>query len=405
MNFAQDQGDRYYASFRLIIMVEDLLGRRILEKEEEIPLSISPEDFLKYDKKLFAIQDLLPVLPGRFKLSFFLQNKTTKDFTSFQTDISVPEDSKNPQLGSLLVYLAREQLPEVQQNNMKAFTFNGLHYVINSQNHLLPNRECGIYLQMYNFPYNKDMSLVVEFISMDTGSVVYSLTKTIEEVLTPDGMGIDIFPISLVSVKPDYYDLEVFFLDKNDKKVIKQRGNIILLSQSAPVVPVVYAKLHEASPNVEFLFLLASQYFLSQEYEKAQNYLEQILEIRDSVQPRLFLGQTFFAREKYADSIAVVLPVFQKTQDRESGKLLAANYARLKNWASALVYLEKLLETATELSVLNLTAECYINLNQPEKALPLLQKSLEIDPTQANIKKLEERIKKLTLTQYHPWCK
>ena len=90
--------------------------------------------------------------------------------------------------------------------------------------------------------------------------------------------------------------------------------------------------------------------------------------------------------------------VFQKTQDRESGKLLAANYARLKNWASALVYLEKLLETATELSVLNLAAECYINLSQPEKALPLLQKSLDIDPNQIKINELIEKIKRRILS-------
>ena len=405
MNFAQDQDDRYYASLRLIITVEDLVGRRILEKEEEIPLSISPENFLKYDKKLFAIQDLFPIMPGRFTLSFFMQNKTTKDFTSFQTDILVPEDSTDPQLGNLIVYLAREQLPEFQQNNLKAFSFDGKQYIINSQNHLLPDREFGVYFQPYNFTDKKNLTLFVEFTSMDTGSVDLSLSKTIDEVLTPEGTGIDIFPISFASVKPGYYGLEVFFLDKNKEKVFSRRENLILLSQSAPVVPLVYAKLHDASPNVEFLFLLASQYFLSQEYEKAQGYLEQILEIRESVRPRILLGQTLFAREKFADSIAVVLPVFQKAQDRETGKLLAANYAGLKNWASALVYLEKLLESATELSVLNLAAECYINLNLPEKALPLLQKSLEIDPTQANIKELEERIKKLTLSQSNLWRK
>jgi len=393
MNFAQDQ-DRYYASLRIIITVEDLAGRRIMEKEEEIPLSISPEDFLKYDKKLFAIQDLFPILPGQFKLSFFMQNKTTKDFTSFQTNISVPEDNADPQPGSLLVYIAREQIPEFQRNNLRAFSFAGVNYVINSQNHLLPNNECGIYLQMVNLPDKKDMSLVVEFISLDTNTVAYNLTKTIDEVLTPDGMGIDIYPISLASVKPGYYGLDVSLLDENEEKVFSLRENVILLSQFAPIAPLVYAKVHEASPNSEFLFLLASQYFLAREYEKAQNYLELILENQDSMKPRLLLGQTLFAREKFADSIAVVLPVFENTQDRETGKLLAANYAGLKNWASALVYLEKLLETATELSVLNLAAECYINLNLPEKALPLLQKSLEIDPNQVNIKELEEKIKK-----------
>lgn len=396
MNFAQDQ-DRYYASLRIIITIEDLAGRRIMEKEEEIPLSISPEDFLKYDKKLFAIQDLFPILPGQFKLSFFMQNKTTKDFTSFQTNISVPEDNADPQPGSLLVYIAREQIPEFQRNNLKAFSFAGVNYIINSQNHLLPNNECGIYLQMVNFPDKKDMSLVVEFISLDTNTVAYNLTKTIDEVLTPDGMGIDIYPISLASVKPGYYGLDVSLLDENEEKVFSLRENVILLSQFAPIAPLVYAKVHEASPNSEFLFLLASQYFLAREYEKAQNYLELILENQDSMKTRLLLGQTLFAREKFADSIAVVLPVFENTQDRETGKLLAANYAGLKNWASALVYLEKLLETATELSVLNLAAECYIHLNLPEKALPLLQKSLEIDPNQVNIKELEEKIKKSIL--------
>ncbi len=397
MNFAQDQ-DRYYASLRLIIVVEDLSGRRILEKEEEIPLSISPDDFLKYDNKIFAIQDLFPILPGRFNISFFMQNKTTKDFTSFQKEIFVPEDGIDPQLGSLLIYLARDLLPEFQRNHLKAFTFEGQHYVINTQNHLLPNRECGIYLQTYNFTDNKVVSLVIDFISSDSGTVAYSLTKTLEDVLTPNGMGIDVYPISLASMKPGYYDLEVSFLDKNGEKVLSQHENVILLSQTAPVVPVVYARLHDPSPNVEFLFLLASQYYLSQNYEQAQNYLELLLDIRDSVRTRLLLGQTFFAREKFGDSIVTVLPVFQQTQDRETGKLLAANYARLKNWASALVYLEKLLKTATELSVLNLAAQCYINLNQPDKALPLLQKSLDINPSQKGIKELKESIKKTPST-------
>ncbi len=40
---------------------------------------------------------------------------------------------------------------------------------------------------------------------------------------------------------------------------------------------------------------------------------------------------------------------------------------------------------------MNLAAECYLNLNQPEKALPLIQKSLELDPNQDKIKKQERK--------------
>jgi tetratricopeptide (TPR) repeat protein len=67
---------------------------------------------------------------------------------------------------------------------------------------------------------------------------------------------------------------------------------------------------------------------------------------------------------------------------------MAAAYAGLKDWTSALGYLDKLLAEATEVSTLNLAGECYVRLGQPAKALPLLQKSLEINPDQPAIKDL-----------------
>ena len=43
---------------------------------------------------------------------------------------------------------------------------------------------------------------------------------------------------------------------------------------------------------------------------------------------------------------------------------------------------------ATEANVLSLAGECYIRLGQPEKALPLLRKSLDIEPDQPAVKDL-----------------
>jgi tetratricopeptide (TPR) repeat protein len=92
--------------------------------------------------------------------------------------------------------------------------------------------------------------------------------------------------------------------------------------------------------------------------------------------------------------VNIVSPVYESVEQRESGKLLAANYAALKEWNTALTYLEKLLAKATEISVLNLAAECYLNLDQPERALPLLRESLELNPAQPSIKDLEEQTQK-----------
>jgi hypothetical protein len=49
---------------------------------------------------------------------------------------------------------------------------------------------------------------------------------------------------------------------------------------------------------------------------------------------------------------------------------------------------------ATEIGVLNLAAECYLNLDRPEKALPLLRKSLSLLPGQPQVRDLEEKTRK-----------
>ncbi len=55
---------------------------------------------------------------------------------------------------------------------------------------------------------------------------------------------------------------------------------------------------------------------------------------------------------------------------------------------------EKLMAEATEVPVLNLAAECHLALGHPEKALPLIERSLALVPDQPALKVLEERAKK-----------
>ena len=52
------------------------------------------------------------------------------------------------------------------------------------------------------------------------------------------------------------------------------------------------------------------------------------------------------------------------------------------------------MKEASELDIINLAARCYIQLNQPEKARPLIQKSLSINPDQEQIKELARKLEK-----------
>jgi len=397
VNFAFYE-DNYYAVFLLILRIEDIQGTPLLEKEEEIPIRITPEQYRKHERQLFSLQDILPIIPGNYKLFFLLKNKTAKDFTSFQKEVFIPQEESGSSLSNLLLYHQREELEDILRKKIKAFTFDRNQYLINSQNNFLSQEKIGIYCQVYNLPSEIEenrASLLFEIYSMNASAPVLSQKKPLGEVLTPDRKGIDISAFSLDSLNPGYYRIEVSILDSHGRKVLSEKENFILLSQPYPVLPWVYSKKHNAFPDSNHLFILGTQYFMTRKYEQAKINLQQALSMKDEPKTRILLAKVFYALHQYQDSLTIIFPAYQSTQEREVAKIIALNYAGLKDWSSALIYLEKLMERATEISVLNLAAECYLSLNQPERALPLIQKSLELDPAQARIRDLEQKTKKL----------
>src|SRR5512143_96497 len=112
MNFGA-QGDKVYASFELILRLEDRTGRSILERTEEIPLRMTADQYKAHERQRFAFQDLLPVIPGDFRLLVLLKNKTAKDFSSTETALAVPPDGKAG-LSVPLLHHGQESVPEAQ---------------------------------------------------------------------------------------------------------------------------------------------------------------------------------------------------------------------------------------------------------------------------------------------------
>ncbi len=394
MSFA-DRGERYQAVYDLIIRLEDGEGNLVLEKDEEIPLAITPEQYKEHERRFFAFQDIVPVIPGRFKLFGLLKNKTAQDFTSFNREIAVPETAE--EFGPLLLYHSRETMPQSQSRWLRAFTFGGTHYLVNAANEFPLGGEMGVYVRMRglkNLSLTPGASVLLEIRPVDLEEPALSQKKSLAEALTGEGDGIDLGPISLVALKPGYYSVDVSLVGENGKKILSARENFVLLAKALPVRPWVYAKVHNPSPNAEHLFLLASQYFMTRKYEEALSFTGQALALKDVPRTKLLLAKTFHALGRFQDSLDAAIPLYEENRSREAAKVIAAGYASLKNWSTALVYLERLMAEATETSVLNLAGECYFNLNQPERALPLLRRSLEIDPNQPTVKALVEASEK-----------
>jgi len=396
MNFGT-QGSAIYASFELVLRLEDGRGGTVFEKVEEIPLKLTPEQYKAHERQRFAFQDLLAVVPGEHKALFLLKNKTAKDFSSFETRLAAPEEGRAG-LSVPILFHARAAVPEAQKNNLKAFVFGGFQYVVGARNEFMASGTLGVFLQAWNLDklgLDAPPSFVLDILSLDNNPSIgpFRLTEIVPDPHDPATLLVS-GTTSLKDVKPGYYRAEISVQSADGRKHLMEKENFVVPAQPIPVVPWVYARLHGSFPGPEHLKVLGTQFFLTGKYEQARETFEMALKDRDDPAARLLLAKSLYGLGLFKESLAHAVPLYERAPDREAAKVIALDYAGLKDWNSALSYLEKLMAEATEVPVLNLAAECNLALGLPEKALPILQKSLSLVPGQPAIKALEEKTRK-----------
>jgi tetratricopeptide (TPR) repeat protein len=397
MNFAT-QGDTVYAAFELVLRLEDGRGATVYERTEEIPLRLSPEQYRAHDRRRFAFQDLLAVAPGDYRALFLLKNKTAKDFTSFETRLTVPPADASPSLGAPLLFYSRGAVPEAQSRNLKAFVFGGRQYLAGARNEFPASSTLGVFVQARNISVlvpggTPTFELELYSLDADASAAIVPLTEVVPDPADPATVTVT-GERPLADIKPGYYRARVSVAGSDGRKLLTADEDFVVLAQPVPVVPSVYARLHGPFPGPEHLMVLGSQHFLKGEYGPARGFFERVLAGRDDPAARLMLAKSLYGLGLHKESLAHAAAVYERGGDREAAKVMALDQAGLKDWAAALTTLEKLMAGATEVSVLNLAAECHLALGRPEQALALLQRSLALVPDQPAARALEERARK-----------
>lgn len=393
VNFAEREG-RNTAVYQLVLRVEDTDGGRVLEKEDEIPLTLDPETTARRAGGLLAVQDILPVIPGRYRLFFLLRNKTGQEFSSFDREFFVAEPGPEPVISNLLVYQGRSQTGASTGDRLRAFTFNGVQYLCNAENNCNPDSDVGVYFRIHGLKGTAGAVCRLRILRSEDGETVREINKPLAEGMQTDGIGVDLYPVSLTGLKAGYYRVNAALEDASGSVILEESENIVLLARALPTLPWALSRLHTPPPNPEHLALIGAQYFAVGRMEPAEKALRQALELLDKPHTRQLLARVLFEEGRHQECLELVQPVYDSLGDRSAAKLTAAAMVEMEREAEALKILNRLLETSAETSVLNLAAQCHIRLDRPEDALPLLEKSLRLQPDQAKIKDLVERIRK-----------
>jgi len=127
----EKNGDNYQTTIVINGIVTDENGQQVYQFDRRLPLNLRSEQVDSIRDRLMSFQDVFPLVPGKYKLSILLKNYVSKEFTSFEASISIPDRGL---LMSPLVLANRLTRSNQYRGLNKAFLLDDLQFVPSPRN-------------------------------------------------------------------------------------------------------------------------------------------------------------------------------------------------------------------------------------------------------------------------------
>ena len=383
-------GDRFRANLEVNGKATDLAGNTIYQFDRTIPIDFSREQVESVRPKLFSFQDLFPLIEGRYKLNILLKNTMSKEFTSLERDITVPPVSA---LGFSRLVLANKVIPNsAYRGQNKPFLIGDTQLVPSPRNDFSTQDKLYAYFQLHGLNQDLRDSGVLEFTISKEDQKITSTTKPLADV--PDKANI-MEEISLAGLTSAYYRIRVSLLDRSQKEVLFEQADFVI--SHLPVLPRPWVLSLPLPPSADPVFanILGNQFLNGKDRDRAKRLLAEAYRRNPAVsQYALDYCRILIEDKEYQRLKEVAGPFLQTEQQYDFLVYLGQASQALGELAEAISrYKEYLAHFGANISVLNSVGDCYYQLGNWEEARIAWQRSLEISPTQEDLKKKLESLK------------
>jgi GWxTD domain-containing protein len=247
----------YSCSFEINVSLR--AGEKVIyQYAKEFPLTVPAARLAVTEAMGIAIQDSFPAIPGLYKLTVLLQNKTGREFSVLEREVRVPEAGGPPRAIGPVVGVqlnegrAEARLPyqagslRMQVDPKKTFASGGriayLFQVIGLSRNLWQEATVRIALQGTKPEGAKAKSFAVRLSDQPFGEVV-TIGKTID----------------VTELLPDYYEFALTLLDGRGNALDERRENFVLSTQKTISHPIVLSKGASQANRFVFDYILAHQ--------------------------------------------------------------------------------------------------------------------------------------------------
>jgi GWxTD domain-containing protein len=385
--------NKFSANFELNGRISDTAGNTVFQFTKDIPLNLTGDQLKDVEATSLALQDMFPLVPGTYKLDLLLKNTVSKEFSSMEETIDIPDDTAAPRLGPLLLgyQLQKQAAPNKE---FVPFKTRGGQLLCQARKTFARNESLFAFFQAWGL----DSGL------RSQGKIKFTFYKKEAEFLTKTrGLGeygpgsdfLEEFP--LAGFPPDYYKIKVSVLDAGGNEVLAADEDFEVTMAADLPRPMIISRVMPGSRVEEYDYALGLQMLNLGRDKEAYGFLEKAY-AKNPAQLRYALGisQVLFSGKEYQRVKDILAPFAQAEAPADQVYfLLGKSCHALGQYTEAVTYYQDYLSRfGVNLEILNLLGMAHYRLGNSAEALQAWRKSLEINPGQEDIRKLAESLEK-----------
>ena len=383
---------KYSTNLKLNGTVKDSDGNNIYQFERNIDLDLDQAQIKNASHRPFSIHDMFPLVPGNYTLSILLKNEVSREFTSMERTLLIPQEKESFQMTSLLLgYKVNKK--KTNGDRLKPFRFGDNQVYFQSNRIFLRQDDLIVAFQIHDLSQAMREKGEIRYTFFRMDEEFRSITKKIDEYPERPNF-IQTFPLQ--NFQPAHYRIQVTLM-ADDKDVITNREDFAVTYSDTIARPWIYSKLLPSSENPVYAFTLGKQLFNSGKIEESKAFLEEAFWKRpDSIDFALNLALVYMRLAEHENIESVLLPFLNRPEipQYEVFLIVGKTYQKMGRLDKAIEVFDKTISHyGLNMILLNALGECYANLGNKEKALAAWEESLEINPNQPQIKKNVKALK------------
>lgn len=380
--------DEYITKLLLNGKVSDLEGRTIFQYERAIPVKLDQKQLKEIGAQKYALGDIFPLAEGSYQLNILVKNDASKEFTSMETNISIP-DVSSPQISPLLLAYKTEEDPS---NKIKAFKVGNRQLYPALRHDFATKDNMIVFFQIFGMGSELRQRGSLRYIITSDSTNIKAVDKDIKSY--PNGYSfLEELPLSGVS--PGYYKIKISLMDEAKREILSAESDFSVSQIPALPRPWISLGVHAPAEDPAYISILADQLFKKGNIERARTLAEKAYRLNPgSPQLAVSYGMILFAEKSYRTVIEILTP-FLASKNYEGLELLGRSSQALGEFGKAIsYYLEYLSHYGDSFYILTFLGECYYQTGNAQEALRVWEKSLELNPNQEEIRKAVDMLRK-----------